>query len=101
MMRNIVYVKPVTPFSLGRNCKLYTSAQTVSECTPLLCAIEQMLQDSQLYSLGISPICITEVEIALLYYPSTEIANELISGLKFGFKLHYSGSCMPFKAKNL
>jgi len=58
-----------------------------------------MLQDSQLYSLGISPICITEVETALSYYPSTKIANELISGLKFGFKLHYSGSRMPFKAK--
>ena len=49
-----------------------------------------MLQASQLYSLGLSSICIIEVETALLYYPSTKIDNELISGLKFGFKLHYS-----------
>ena len=80
---------------------MYTSAQTVSETHPLLCASEQMFQDSQMYSLGISPICITEVENALLYYLSTKIANALIRGLKFGVKLHYSGSHMPFKAKHL
>jgi hypothetical protein len=46
-----------------------------SEITSLLCASEQMLQASQLYSLGLSSICIIEVETALLYYPSTKINN--------------------------
>jgi hypothetical protein len=85
----------------GINCKFVHKCSNCFGNHPLLCASEQMFQYSQLYSLGISPICITEVENALLYYPFTKIANALIRGLKFGVKLHYSGSHMPFKAKHL
>jgi hypothetical protein len=50
-----------------------------------------MLQASQLYSLDLSSICMIEVETALLYYPSTKIDNELISGLDLYLEFDDSG----------
>jgi hypothetical protein len=44
-----------------------------------------------LYTLGSSPIKTTEVEKALVDYPDQSIAKSLLNGLKFGFKLNYSG----------
>jgi len=46
---------------------------------------------TQLYSLGRSPLIIKNVEKALFKYPKPDIAKELIQGLKYGFKLQYSG----------
>ncbi|VDH94982.1 Hypothetical predicted protein [Mytilus galloprovincialis] len=52
-------------------------------------------KDYELYSLGYSPICVNEVKESLKFYPYKVIANELIHGLRFGFKLQYSGSRLP------
>lgn len=57
-------------------------------------------KDYELYSLGYSPICVNEVEESLKCYPSKVIANELIHGFRFGFKLQYSGSRLPVNANN-
>ena len=55
------------------------------------------LQVQQLYSLGRSPLIIKNVEKALFKYPQQDIAKELIQGLKYGFKLQYSGPRRPFE----
>ena len=57
-------------------------------------------KDYELYSLGYSPICVNEVEESLKFYSYKVIANELIHGLRFGFKLQYSGSRLPVNANN-
>jgi hypothetical protein len=44
-----------------------------------------------LYTFGSSPIKTTKVEKALVDYPDQSIAKSLLNGLKFGFKLNYSG----------
>lgn len=48
-----------------------------------------------MYTLGSSPIKTTEVEKALVDYPEQSIAKSLLDGLKFGFKLNYSGPRLP------
>jgi hypothetical protein len=50
-----------------------------------------------LYSLGISPINAEIVEKSLIEYPLADKKKELISGLKFGFKLQYSGTRLPIR----
>ena len=55
------------------------------------------LQVQQLYSLGRSPLIITNVEKALYKYPQPDIAKELIQGLKYGFKLQYSSQRRSFE----
>lgn len=55
---------------------------------------------SHLYSLGVSPIRVNEVEKSLFSYPLQNTAKELIYGLTYGFKLQYSGTRLPVKAKN-
>jgi hypothetical protein len=42
--------------------------------------------NSYLYSLGSSPICVHEVEKSLSFYPFGNVKTELIQGLKHGFK---------------
>jgi hypothetical protein len=54
----------------------------------------------QLYSLRSSPICVNEAEKSLLLYPLLEVAKELIEGLRFGFKLKYTGTRLPVLTKN-
>jgi len=53
-----------------------------------------------LYSLGISPINAEIVEKSLIEYPLPDKKKELISGLKFDFKLQYSGTRLPIRSKN-
>ena len=55
----------------------------------------------QLYTLGHSPICVTEVKKSLENYPYKDIACEFIKGLNFGFPLNYSGPRSPITSKNL
>ena len=56
--------------------------------------------NSYLYSLGSSPICVHEVEKSLSFYPFGNVKTELIQGLKHGFKLQYSGPRLPVQSKN-
>jgi hypothetical protein len=53
-----------------------------------------------LYSLGISPINAEIVEKSLIEYPLPDKKKELISGLKFGLKLQYSGTKLLIRSKN-
>ena len=55
----------------------------------------------QLYSLRSSPICVNEAEKSLLLYPLLEVAKELIEGLRFGFKLKYTGTRLPVLTKSV
>jgi hypothetical protein len=41
--------------------------------------------------------CTNSSEKALFKYPQPDIAKELIQGLKYGFKLQYSGPHRPFE----
>ena len=56
--------------------------------------------NSYLYSLGSSPICVHEVEKSLSFYPFGNVKTELIQGLKHGFKLQYNGPRLPVQSKN-
>ena len=80
-------------FNKGR-CQFERSSHTnvpcVLETTPLQTVTAG--KHFQLYSLGSSPICVNEVEKSLLLYPLQEVAKELIEGLRFGFKLKYTGT---------
>ena len=55
---------------------------------------------TQLYEMGKSPIRTFVVEKCLVDYPDGKIATDLINGLKYGFKLQYSGSRVPTFCKN-
>ena len=57
-------------------------------------------KNSQLYSLGHSSVRVHEVEKSLVLYPLKNTADYLIQGLKFGFKLQYSGPRIPVKSNN-
>ena len=82
--------------------KLFVSSHTnvpcVLETTPLQTVTSA--KHFQLYSLGSSPICVNEVEKSLLLYPLQEVTKELIEGLRFGFKLKYTGTRLPVLTKN-
>ena len=68
----------------------HTNVPCVLQTTPLQTVTAGT--NCQLYSLGSSPICVNEVEKSLLLYPLQEVAKELIEGLRFGFKLKYTGT---------
>ena len=55
---------------------------------------------TELYSLGESPIQAHVVENSLINYPDMKAKQEIIEGLKFGFKLHYEGPRVPVSCKN-
>ena len=76
----------------------HTNVPCVLETTPLQTVTSA--KHFQLYSLGSSPICVNEVEKSLLLYPLQEVTKELIEGLRFGFKLKYTGTRLPVLTKN-
>lgn len=53
---------------------------------------------TRLYTLGNSPIRVSEVKKALKKYPCQEKAYALINGLQYGFDMKYSGPRRPFEA---
>ncbi|CAG2191357.1 unnamed protein product [Mytilus edulis] len=95
------YVQNTKPEQVQRptaSCKGYNFGRCALETT--LLGPAKRGKDYELYSLGYSPICVNEVEESLKFYPYKVIANELIHGLRFGFKLQYSGSRLPVNANN-
>ncbi|CAG2193979.1 unnamed protein product [Mytilus edulis] len=95
------YVQNTKPEQVQRPtaaCKGYNFGRCALETT--LLGPAKRGKDYELYSLGYSPICVNEVEESLKFYPYKVIANELIHGLRFGFKLQYSGSRLPVNANN-
>ena len=87
--------------NLGKTVNSHTSVQTATGLTQKhIVKHKNSKQDTQLYSLANSPICISEVQKSLSSYPMQNVAFELIEGLKFGFQLKYSGSRLPFRSKN-
>jgi hypothetical protein len=76
----------------------HTNVPCVLETIPLQTVTSA--KHFQLYSLGSSPICVNEVEKSLLLYPLQEVTKELIEGLRFGFKLKYTGTRLPVLTKN-
>jgi hypothetical protein len=75
----------------------HTNVPCVLETTPLQTVTTG--KHFKLYSLGSSPICVDEVEKSLLLYPLQEVVKELIEGLRFGFKLKYTGTRLPVLTK--
>lgn len=84
--------------SSGVSANLHTNVPDVLVTTPSATARSGSF--SHLYSLGVSPIRVNEVEKSLFSYPLQNTAKELIYGLTYGFKLQYSGTRLPVKAKN-
>lgn len=87
--------------SLAKHVDSPTSVRTALVPTHFLTAgPKNYTHDLQLYSLADSTICFNEVEKSLINYPSQDVASELVNGLKYGFPLQYSGTRLPFMAKN-
>ena len=54
--------------------------------------ISDVFQDNtNVWTLGKSPINLTELQIMVLNYPDRDIAVTLYEGFLYGFKMHYSG----------
>jgi hypothetical protein len=54
--------------------------------------ISDVFQDNtNVWTLGKSPINLTELQIMLLNYPDRDIAVTLYEGFLYGLKIHYSG----------
>lgn len=53
-----------------------------------------------MYRLGDSPLSVCEIEKCLENYPDFKFKNELLQGLKFGFKLNYTGPRTPIFCPN-
>ena len=83
--------------TLAVDAYLLTNVPSVPVNTPLRHAEPNKCN---LFSLGISPINAVIVEKSLIEYPLPDKRKELISGLKFGFKLQYSGTRLPIRSKN-
>lgn len=58
-------------------------------------------QGQSVHNLANTPINVDHLATELQSYPDKSIANELISGFRDGFKLHYCGPRIPMEAKNL
>ena len=87
--------------SLAKHVDSPTSVRTALVPTHFLAAgPNNSTHDLQLYSLADSPICFIEFEKTLINYPSQDVASELVNGLKYDFPLQYSGTRLPFMAKN-
>ena len=88
---------------MEKNAGSFTNAPSATETihSRLVVNHNSLSCNFQLYMLGHSPICVNEVEKSLENYPYKVIACELITGLKFGFPLNYSGPRSPITSKNL
>lgn len=64
--------------------------------------ISDIFQDNtSVWTLGKSPIYLTELEIMLLNYPDRDIAVTFYEGFFYGFKIHYSGPRTAVDSKYL
>jgi hypothetical protein len=73
-----------------KNANLSINAQNATDSTPLSGAnIKQNEEKSGAYNLGYSPLNTIMIENCLEDYPDFKTKQELIEGLKFGFKLEY------------
>jgi hypothetical protein len=64
--------------------------------------ISDVFQDhTNVWTLGKSPINLTELQIMLLNYRDRDIAATLYEGFLYGFKIHYSGPRTAVDSKNL
>ena len=57
--------------------------------------------NTTVWTLGKSPINLTELQIMLLNYPDRDIAATLYEEFIYGFKIHYSGPRTAVDSKNL
>ncbi|KAJ8311821.1 hypothetical protein KUTeg_010634 [Tegillarca granosa] len=57
--------------------------------------------DNDLWTLGPSPINLTELDKELATYPDKLAAKEISEGFRFGFKLQYSGPRLSRSSPNL
>ena len=80
-----------------KSVDMHTNVQIAQGTIPSSSVITN---NSYLYSLGSSPICVHEVEKSLSFYPFGNVKTELIQGLKHGFKLQYNGPRLPVQSKN-
>jgi hypothetical protein len=63
--------------------------------------ISDVFQDNtNVWTLGKSPITLTELQIMLLNYPDRYIAATLNEGFLYGPKIHYSGPRTAVDYKN-
>ena len=75
--------------------------QNAADNTPLSGAkIKQNEEKTGQYNLGYSPLNTIMIENCLEDYPDFNTKQELIEGLKFGFKLEYTGPRIPTACSN-
>jgi hypothetical protein len=80
----------------GKYANLSIDAQNATDNTPLSNAkIKQNEEKTGLYNLGYSPLSTIMIENCLEDYPDFKTKQELIGGLKFDFKLEYTGPRIP------
>lgn len=85
----------------GKNANLSIDAQNATDNTPLSgVKIKQNEEKIGLYNLGYSPLNTIMIENCLEDYPDFKTKQELIEGLKFGFKLEYTGPRIPTSCSN-
>jgi hypothetical protein len=79
-MRPNPYLIPVRPQGVTeKRVDMHTNVQIAQGTIPSSSVITN---NSYLYSLGSSPICVHEVEKSLSFYPFGNVKTELIQGLK-------------------
>ena len=84
-----------------KNANLSIDAQNATDNTPLSGAkIKQNEEKTGLYNLGYSPLSTIMIENCLEDYPDFKTKQELIGGLKFDFKLEYTGPRIPTSCSN-
>jgi hypothetical protein len=80
---------------------LSIDVQNAADNTPLSGAkIKQNEEKTGQYNLGYSPLNTIMIENCLEDYPDFNTKQELIEGLKFGFKLEYTGPRIPTACSN-
>ena len=77
-----------------KSVDMHTNVQIAQGTIPSSSVITN---NSYLYSLGSSPICVHEVDKSLSFYPFGNVKTELIRGLKHGFKLQYNGPKLGYQ----
>ena len=75
-------------FIRTKSVDMHTNVQIAQGTIPSSSVITN---NSYLYSLGSSPICVHEVDKSLSFYLFGNVKTELIQGLNHGFKLQYNG----------
>ena len=99
--RQLFFVSIKNNAHSGKNANLGIDGQNATDNTPLSGAkVKQNEEKTGLYNLGYSPLNTIMIENCLEDYPDFKTKQELIGGLKFDFRLEYTGPRIPTSCSN-